>query len=618
MADYREVKGLTIQTKDTDPEVNTGPDGAWASASDMNTARWITTGCAYGYTGSATLALCVGGRKPPGATYSNNNEQFDGSSWSELAEINNARDQMGGNGTTTSGLIAGGYDGAVRGYTESWNGSSWTETTDLNTVRYELGSAGATNTAAIRFSGQPSKDETETWNGSSWTEVAEVNTIMTAPAGAGTSTAALKISGENPSAPASVNVEQWNGSAWTEIANVNTARRYGVGAGDVNNALFYGGGPSITAKTERWDGSSWTEISDLGTAIQYSGGGGNNGSSAAINYGGQTPSVVGTTETFSVTPSTAETLEEGQIFLSGGTTLKGFGKAAGIPAGVWSSGGSMNNAREGGCWFGSSTAGVAVGGDSPGFYVEHYDGSSWTSQSNIPTRAVRSGGTGPQTAGLIYGMGHAPSGGTRADAFKYDGSTWTEISDLNTARTNGGSAGGAQTSALYAGGTPPTKSEVEIWDGTSWTEVGDLNDSRYSLVGGGTTTSAVMAGGYGGSPTTNPTQSETWDGSSWTESSELNTGRAFLTGGGNVSNQVILFGGGPKSPGTYTNTEFWNGSSWTELNDMASASETSFGTTQGAGAGTYRASGRIAGTIQANTEEWTVDSALSTVTVSQT
>ena len=60
--------------------------------------------------------------------------------------------------------------------TESWNGSSWTETTDLNTVRYELGSAGATNTAAIRFSGQPSKDETETWNGSSWTEVAEFNT----------------------------------------------------------------------------------------------------------------------------------------------------------------------------------------------------------------------------------------------------------------------------------------------------------------------------------------------------------------------------------------------------------------------------------------------------------
>ena len=76
---------------------------------------------------------------------------------------------------------------------------------------------------------------------------------MTAPAGAGTSTAALKISGTNPSPPTHVDVEQWNGSTWTEIANVNTARRYGVGAGDVNNALFYGGGPTLTAKTELWD-----------------------------------------------------------------------------------------------------------------------------------------------------------------------------------------------------------------------------------------------------------------------------------------------------------------------------------------------------------------------------
>ena len=159
----------------------------------------------------------------------------------------------------------------------------------------------------------------------------------------------------------------------------NTARRYGVGAGDVNNALFYGGGPSITAKTERWDGSSWTEISDLGTAIQYSGGGGNNGSSAAINYGGQTPSVVGTTETFSITPSTAKTLEEGQIFLSGGQTLKGFGKAAGIPAATWASGGALNQPGRGPV---CATAGVSVSsgqiaGGTPNLAnTEQYDGTT--------------------------------------------------------------------------------------------------------------------------------------------------------------------------------------------------------------------------------------------------
>ena len=34
----------------------------------------------------------------------------------------------------------------------------------------------------------------------------------------------------------------------------------------------------------------------------------------------------------------AAILTEGDIFLSGGTTLKGFGKAAGIPCCTWSSG----------------------------------------------------------------------------------------------------------------------------------------------------------------------------------------------------------------------------------------------------------------------------------------
>ena len=44
-------------------------------------------------------------------------------------------------------------------------------------------------------------------------------------------------------------------------------------------------------------------------------------------------------------PPTAAILTEGDLFLSGGTTLKGFGKAAGIPAATWASGGSLNTAR---------------------------------------------------------------------------------------------------------------------------------------------------------------------------------------------------------------------------------------------------------------------------------
>ena len=38
-------------------------------------------------------------------------------------------------------------------------------------------------------------------------------------------------------------------------------------------------------------------------------------------------------------PPTAAILTEGDLFLSGGTTLKGFGRNAGIPAATWASGG---------------------------------------------------------------------------------------------------------------------------------------------------------------------------------------------------------------------------------------------------------------------------------------
>ena len=303
---------------------------------------------------------------------------------------------------------------------------------------------------------------------------------------------------------------------------------------------------------------------------------------------------------------------EGQIWYNSTTaTLKGYSKAGGIPAGVWSSGGTMNDGRPQGADFGSLTAGVAAAGDG-GTDVEEYNGTSWTSVNDIPAAGVGGGATGTQTAGIIYG--YQPFSADASVASTYDGTSWTDVNSLNTGRNVGGSAGGLQTSALYAGGSTPGAwtdvGETEIWNGTSWTEVNDLNDGRYYLKGGGTTTAAVLAGGAFGSPSTNPTQSEQWNGTSWTEGSNLNNGRAYLTGGGSEFTSCMVFGGGP--PIT-ANTEFWNGTSWTEMNNLASISETSHGTTQSTGLGTYRA--RTPGAA-GETEEWTVDAATVTVTTS--
>jgi hypothetical protein len=61
------------------------------------------------------------------------------------------------------------------GNTESYNGTSWTELNDLNTARRNLSGAGATNTAALSFWWRLDHPlmpaVTETWNGTTWTEL---------------------------------------------------------------------------------------------------------------------------------------------------------------------------------------------------------------------------------------------------------------------------------------------------------------------------------------------------------------------------------------------------------------------------------------------------------------
>ena len=98
-------------------------------------------------------------------------------SWRTGNSMNTGRRDLAGFGIQTSGLAFGGtpYTGA----TESYDGTSWTEVGDLNIGRVLLTGAGASNTSGIAIGGfthPPSthRDETESWNGSSWTEVGDL------------------------------------------------------------------------------------------------------------------------------------------------------------------------------------------------------------------------------------------------------------------------------------------------------------------------------------------------------------------------------------------------------------------------------------------------------------
>ena len=326
-------------------------------------------------------------------------------------------------------------------------------------------------------------------------------------------------------------------------------------------------------------------------------------------------------EEWSFPPPTAAILTEGDLFLSGGTSLKGFGKAGNEANGTWASGDAINTARDSGGFFGTKNAALLAGGVAPpsNTLVEEYDGSSWTEVNNTPVTGQSSAGFGTQIAGLITGAGNPPA--PAQSTLTYDGTNWTAVANLNTARYTGGGFG-TQTSGMFAGGyagSLPGVANAEVWNGSTWTEVSDLNDDRWKLSGSGTSSeSGLVVGGYSG-PATNTANTEKWDGSSWTEVNNLNSGRSGGKGGGTVT-AALLFGGGPFSPGPQqAYTEFWNGTSWTEVADMALRRENQGATTVGTAVGTMAIGGNSNFTSPnptTITEDWNVDAALSTVTVS--
>ncbi len=268
------------------------PGATWSSGGSLNTGRVQLNSF-----GTQTAAIIAGGYT---TALSDVVEQYNGSSWTEIAEINDARSNEAGtgSGTTTAGLIYGGNTPGGTGNTESWNGSAWTEVNDLNGARYSVSGIG-TQTASLAFGGRNpatspnpgDKDLVESWDGSSWTEVSELNTKRAGSGGVGqVYTAALCVGGYDTAATASsAKNEEWDGTSWTELADLNTARHNGLTRGGTSTLGLVAQGatpsPSYIAKTESWNGTSWTEQADLSTGSY--GAGGQGSVSATFAAGGE-------------------------------------------------------------------------------------------------------------------------------------------------------------------------------------------------------------------------------------------------------------------------------------------------------------------------------------------
>jgi len=163
---------------------------------------------------------------------------------------------VAGNGTSTAGMIAAGGPPTLA-IVETWDGTSWTEVGDLNTAKIyrSLFGGSATTTAAVCVGGEdPAIGNSETWNGSSWTEGNDLNTARGSSGVAGTSTFGM-IYGGQTTPTYMAQTEVYNGTSYTEIGDLATNNGYTVPANNSGNtnAIAAGGfAPGVTTATEEF------------------------------------------------------------------------------------------------------------------------------------------------------------------------------------------------------------------------------------------------------------------------------------------------------------------------------------------------------------------------------
>ena len=371
----------------------------WTSAPSLNTARERLSGF-----GPQSSAYAFGG--DTGSTVANT-ENYNGTSWSEIADMATARkeNQSGQTGSSTAGVAMGGNTGpgadidTTEEFTKSVNiitAGAWDSGGSMNTGRARFGSAGAKD-SALAISGYTvpgSTSNTEKYDGTSWTETGNTPDARNSNTGTGSQTAAMSMSGQDPTGGPTTATITFDGSSWSSAPALNVRRQSAAAsaASPYNAVVMFGGygsapgaPPHIVGATEEYDGSSWTNQTAMPTGVQKNGGGGTQ--TAAIAAGGFGPD-----------------------------------------------GGSVRD------------------------LTQFYDGSSWTTgPATLVSAQQWLGYAGTQTDNFIFGGSTSPNSAQTAKAQAYDGTAWSTKPSLGTGRYGiRGSVQGTSTSASAFGGLVPS------------------------------------------------------------------------------------------------------------------------------------------------------------------
>ena len=218
--------------------ISVGGDSGGAGSPQDDVYKWDGSSWSSGGTtssntfmlsagGDTTDALWCGGNNGSGAI--STAQTYDGSSWTAISSMSDARRGHAGDGTSSDFLAVGGYDdgsSTQRTAIEAWNGTSWSAGTAYNGSNGDMygygGGAGRTS-SFIAQSNQRSQSNTYTYNGSAWalTNNSTGGSVNYSGVG-GDSGNAIKAGGSSSSSWAINTSEKFNGTNWTATNNLNT------------------------------------------------------------------------------------------------------------------------------------------------------------------------------------------------------------------------------------------------------------------------------------------------------------------------------------------------------------------------------------------------------------
>jgi len=248
--------------------------------------------------------------------------------------------------------------------------------------------------------------------------------------------------------------------------------------------------------------------------------------------------------------------------------------------GVWASGGNIPADFGGGAdGFGVDSAAVVAGGFSPGAAsyqsaAQEYNGSTWSSPTNMPYATGYTSTFGLESAGVVAGGLTSPGPGpgqgpVRNTSLEYNGSTWGSGGNMNVTRFEGAGFG-IESAGVAAGGSEPAegggtkKSESEEYNGTSWS-VGNAMNTARTCEGTGTESNGLAIGGNASF-----TAVEEYNGSTWTTGGSLPVGKTSVYSSGPGTNALAIAGYTPSPAGNSATVQAYDGSTWSSRTSVPS------------------------------------------------